>query len=48
MVIMVGSHMEPDQDEEIHEHVILGINISNNLPDSVPPCPNHKEVNFIK
>lgn len=43
MVIMVGSHMEPDQDEEIHEHVILGINISNNLPDSVPPCPNHKE-----
>ncbi|KAL5256171.1 hypothetical protein ACHWQZ_G011404 [Mnemiopsis leidyi] len=43
MVIMVGSHLDPGYGEDIHEHAILGINISNNVPDNVPACPNHRE-----
>jgi hypothetical protein len=44
MVIMVGAHLDPGYEEDVHEHAILGINISNNLPDNVTACPNHKEV----
>ena len=52
---MAGARHDPENDEEVLEHAILGINISDDMPSAapctndnsagpLPVCPNHKEV----